>query len=78
MDERVWVAVVNKITFYCNGIKKINIKVANYQYMVRFDDKISLNFIVNLEIFDLSGGLYTPIIIKVQLFEKKIFTSLIS
>ena len=38
IDERgegVWVAVVNKIIFYGNVIKKVNIKVANYEYMVR-------------------------------------------
>ena len=34
-DEGVGVAVVNKIIFYGNGIKKVNIKVANYEYMVR-------------------------------------------
>ena len=31
-------------------------------------DKMSLNFIVNWGIFDLSGGLNSSIIIKVQLF----------
>ena len=40
------------------------------------DDKISLNFIVNSGIFDLSGGLQTSIIITVQLFESETFTTL--
>ena len=42
------------------------------------DDKISFNFVVNSGIFDLSGGLKTPIIIMVELFESETFTTLIS
>ena len=42
------------------------------------DDKMILNTIVNSGIFDLSGGLKTPIIITVQLFESETFTTLIS
>ena len=42
------------------------------------DNKISFNFIANYGIFDFSGGLYTPIIITVHLFESEIFTTSIS
>ena len=42
------------------------------------DDKISFNFIVNSGIFYVSGGLKTPTIIMVQLFESDTFTTLIS
>ena len=38
------------------------------------DDNISVNFIINSGIFDLSGGLSTPMIITVELFESETFT----
>ena len=52
-------AGVNKIIFYGNGIKKVNIKAPtmNTWSDCEVDNKISINFIVNSGIFDLSGGL---------------------
>ena len=47
-------AVVNKIIFYGNGIKK---PTMNTRSDCEVDYKISLNFIINSGIFDLCGGL---------------------
>ena len=42
------------------------------------DDKIPLIFIENSGILALSGGLYSPIIITVQMIGREIFAALIS
>ena len=62
IDERaegVWVAVMNKIIFYGNGIQKVNIKVDNYEYIVRLRSwwQNVIQYYCKLWNLDLSGGL---------------------
>ena len=58
-DEGVSVAVVNKIIFYGNEIKKAILWSPTMDTWLdcEVDDKISFNFIVNSGIFNFSGDL---------------------
>ena len=78
--EFEWQYLIKSFSVAVGYRRSINIKIANNNTWSDWevDDKISFNFIVNSGIFYLSGGLLTPIIITVQLFESEIFTTLIS